>query len=97
MKGLSGVVSDGVSDASKWLQKFSSIYEEWLGVNIYPGSLNLDIDYAFDWYSSELLDYRRQFSLLPHGGERDIFMIPCRIVEPGIQTCWLWTTTRGAE
>jgi CTP-dependent riboflavin kinase len=94
---LTGTVQDGKNDANRWLRRFAAVYESWLGQPIYPGSLNLDTGRPFDWHAPELLPHRRRFSLVPHGGERDLFMVPARIVRPGEQRCWLWTTTTAAE
>jgi len=94
---LTGTVQDGKNDAQKWLRLFAHVYESWLGQPIFPGSLNLDTGRHFDWHAPELLPHRRRFSLLPHGGERDLFMVPARIVHPGARACWLWTTTTAAD
>jgi CTP-dependent riboflavin kinase len=97
MKRLAGTVQTGCNDANRWLRRFSGVYAQWLGVELYPGSLNLDTGSHFDWHAAEILPFRRRFSLLPYGGERDIFMIPCSIVVPSRQSCWLWTTTTAAD
>lgn len=62
-----------------------------------PGTLNLDTGTPFGWHSPDILPARRTFSLIPRGGERDLFIVPCLIVEPAIQPCWLWTTTTAAH
>ena len=97
MKGLTGIVQDGENDASRWLRRFADVYANWLGVRIFPGSLNIDTGHRFDWHDADMLPFRRRFSLLPHGGERDLFMVPCEIVSPHRQPCWLWTTTTAAD
>jgi len=94
---LTGTVQDGKSDANVWLRRFAGVYAEWLGRDIFPGSLNVATSASFDWSSPHLLPARRRFSLFPHGGERDLFMIPCTIVGLKEQPCWLWTTTTAAE
>ena len=97
MKRLHGIVQGGKSDANRWLSRFAGVYASWLGQEIFPGSLNIDTGSRFDWHASDLLPYRRRFSLTPHGGERDLFIVPCTIVTPGKQPCWLWTTTTAAD
>jgi CTP-dependent riboflavin kinase len=94
---LSGTVIDGQNNANIWLQKFADVYAAWLGQRIFPGSLNVDTGRPFDWHDESLLPFRRTFSLFPHGGERDLFIVPCSIVSPGTQSCWLWTTTTAAQ
>ena len=94
---LTGTLQDGKHDAQKWLRLFARVYESWLGQPIYPGSLNLDTGRPFDWHAPELVPQRRRFSLVPHGGERDLFIVPARIVSPGEQPCWLWSTTTAAD
>ena len=97
MKKIIGTVQSGFNDASKWLTIFAEVYADWLGEPVFPGSLNIETGARFDWHAEDLLPYRRRFSLLPHGGERDLFMIPARIIRPDLQHCWLWTTTTAAD
>ena len=93
---LRGTVQDGKNDANLWLSRFEGVYARWLGERIFPGSLNLRTGKAFDWHSP-ILSHRRTFSLFPHGGEREIFLVPARIVAPGRRDCWLWSTTTAAD
>jgi CTP-dependent riboflavin kinase len=93
---LEGLVESGERSASYWLKRFSHVYEEWLGMPIYPGSLNIRLPAPFDWNSPELLPQRRTFSLFPHGGERLIYMVPCAIVTPAPCPAFLWSTTTAA-
>lgn len=97
MKRLFGIVRGGKNDANRWLSRFAGVYSSWLGRDIFPGSLNIDTDSRFDWHSPEIAPFRRRFSLTLYGGARDLFMVPCAIVKPGIQICWLWTTTTAAD
>jgi len=97
MKRLHGIVQSGKSDANQWLRRFADVYASWLGRVIFPGSLNIDTGSRFDWHALDIAPFRRRFSLTPHGGERDLFIVPCAIVNPGIQSCWLWTTTTAAD
>ena len=97
MKTLIGIVQDGKNDANRWLRQFACVYADWLGKEVFPGSLNIDTGNPFDWHDSSILPFRRRFSLIPHGGERDLFIVPCAIVRPGNQACWLWTTTTAAD
>lgn len=97
MRRLVGTVQPGHDNANVWLRRFAGAYRPWLGQDIYPGSLNLDTGSPFDWHSPDILPHRRTFSLLPHGGERDLYIVPCTIVEPATQPCWLWTTTTAAD
>src|SRR5260221_11355273 len=94
---LFGIVQDGKNDANLWLARFAAAYEEWLGEPIFPGSLNLDIGRVFDWYSPDLLPFRRTFSLKPFGGERDLYIVPCRIRQPKEQPAYLWTPITEAD
>lgn len=97
MKRLVGIVRDGKNNANVWLHRFADVYAAWLGQDIFPGSLNVDTGHPFDWHAPDILPFRRRFSLTPHGGERDLFVVPCTVVKPGKQSCWLWTTTTAAD
>jgi CTP-dependent riboflavin kinase len=94
---LSGAVRDGKGDANIWLRKFARAYATWLGQEIVPGSLNVEVGSSFNWDAPELLPHRRTFSLAPYGGERDLFIVPCDLVKPARQPCWLWSTTTAAK
>ena len=93
---IAGIVQDGENNANVWLHRFADVYRAWLNTPIYPGSLNLNTGKAFDWNATALTDYRKTFSLRPHGGEREIYIIPCRIILPVEQSAYLWTTTTAA-
>jgi CTP-dependent riboflavin kinase len=97
MKKLAGIVRDGKNDANVWLARFAHAYATWLGQDIFPGSLNVEVGGPFDWHAADIVPFRRRFSQKPHGGDRDLFMIPCTIVSPGSQLCWLSTTTTAAD
>jgi len=97
MKRITGIVQGGKNDANRWLRRFAGVYASWLGQDIFPGSLNIDTGTRFDWHAPDIVPFRRRFSLTPHGGERDLFIVPCTIVKPGVQSCWLWTTTTAAD
>lgn len=36
----------------------------YIGQEIFPGSLNVDVGRPFDWHASDILPFRRRFSLL---------------------------------
>ena len=46
---LAGKVQAGFGDASRWLELFNDAYSEKLGMSVFPGSLNIALDYVFNW------------------------------------------------
>lgn len=94
---LCGTVQPGKGDAAHWLQLFNHAYQSKLGSPVFPGSLNLALDQAFDWFAP-----RHQAALIPfsreeYGGERDILFLPCRLASLDGLPAWLWTTTTAAR
>ena len=55
MKRIAGTVQSGCNDASRWLRRFSAVYAQWLGTELYPGSLNIETGRRFDWHAAEIL------------------------------------------
>ena len=94
---LSGRVQSGKNDASHWLGKFNEPYSQKTGMRIFPGSLNLRLDQSFDWfapmYKSEVVRFGRE----EYGGDRDILLLPCTLVNLGNRRAFFWTTTTAAH
>ena len=94
---LRGRVQSGKSDASRWLGLFNEAYSRKLGAAIYPGSLNLALDHAFDWSAPYFQSHMIQFQRGEYGGERDIVLLPCVLANLGHRKAWLWSTTTAAK
>jgi CTP-dependent riboflavin kinase len=94
---LRGRVQSGKNDASRWLGLFNEAYSRKLGAAIYPGSLNLALDHAFDWSAPCFQPHMIQFQRGEYGGERDIVLLPCVLTKLGHRKAWLWSTTTAAK
>lgn len=96
---IQGTVQEGEGDASFWLSKYSDVYQLWTGMTIIPGSLNVRLAAPFDWADSSLAPFKKIFSLIPYGGNRDICLIPCEIykVEKDKIYGFAWATTNTAN
>lgn len=94
---LVGRVQSGEGDASRWLERFNAAYSRKLGMPVFPGSLNLALPQPFDWHASELEPHLIRFGREEYGGERDLLLLPCRLVNLGGQRAFLWTTTTAAR
>ena len=94
---LHGRVQSGKNDASHWLKMFNEQYSTKTRMSIFPGSLNLVLDDAFDWFAStyqvKIVWYGRE----EYGGDRDILLLPCSLVSLGSKKAFLWTTTTAAR
>ena len=96
---LHGTVQSGIGDASFWLGKYADVYRSWTGTTIFPGSLNIAVSRKFDWSDPLITPHRRTRSLIPHGGNREICLVPCRISAnegAGIDG-FAWATTNAAQ
>lgn len=87
---ISGKISDGIHDASKWLKLYAKAYETELGFAVFPGSLNLRCDTRFDWFDHRYSSIIKKFSLEKYGGDRDIMVIPCFLPDFDKFNCFLW-------
>lgn len=94
---LLGRVQDGEGDASHWLSLFNAEYARKLGAPVFPGSLNLALSHDFDWLDTEIRRRSILFDRSEYGGERDILLVPCRLVNLDNEPAWLWTPTTAAK
>ena len=96
-KLLVGKVQGGFGDASHWLKLFNAAYSEKLGMPVFPDSLNIALDRAFDWFDARYEAHRIWFGREEYGGERDILLLPCELVSLDRRRAFLWTPTTAAR
>lgn len=94
---LRGKVQTGKGDASHWLRLFNAAYSRKLRMAVYPGSLNLALDRAFDWFATRYEAHTIWFPREEYGGERDILMLSCELVDLDRRRAFLWTPTTAAR
>lgn len=94
---LVGHVQRGKGDASRWLSLFNAAYARKVGHPVFPGSLNLALPDAFDWFAPDVVRRTVRFDRAEYGGERDILLVPCRLPTLADEPAWLWTTTTAAR
>jgi CTP-dependent riboflavin kinase len=94
---LVGRVQSGQGDASRWLSRFNAAYAQKLRAPVFPGSLNVALDDAFDWFAPEIERRTIWFDRSEYGGERDILIVPCLATNLGREPAWLWTPTTAAR
>jgi hypothetical protein len=86
---LAGRIQSGKMDASCWLQRFHAPYCRKTGMNLFPGSLNLQLECGFDWYAKQYQPRILWFGREEYGGGRDVLLLPafCRNSMPGRHSC----------
>lgn len=94
---LDGRVQAGRGDASRWLSRFNAAYSRKLGMEVFPGSLNVALNQHFDWFAPEVQRRVVWFGREEYGGERDILLLPCRLGNLDGQRAFLWSTTTAAQ
>ena len=94
---LRGTVQGGQENASHWLRLFNAAYSRKLQMPVYPGSLNLALDQIFDWFATRYQSHIIWFGREEYGGERDILMLPCELLNCGRRKAFLWTPTTAAR
>jgi CTP-dependent riboflavin kinase len=66
-------------------------------MDIFPGSLNLEMEDSFDWYAKQYQPHIVRFGRDEYGGERDILLLPCILPKFDLKPAFLWTTTTAAQ
>lgn len=94
---LTGRVQSGLGDASRWLSRFNAAYARKVGMPVFPGSLNIALSSPFDWFAPAIVRRTLTFDHAEYGGERDILLVPCLLLNLANQRAWLWTTTTAAR
>jgi hypothetical protein len=77
---LIGRVQPGKGDASRWLSRFNAAYTRKVGMPVFPRSLNLALPHVFDWSAPAIRRRTVWFGREEYGGERDVLLVPCRLV-----------------
>jgi riboflavin kinase, archaea type len=94
---IQGRVQSGTREAAHWLTLFQAAYARKIGMEVFPGSLNVALDAPFDWFDPRWSDAVIRFDRDEYGGERDILLLPCRLgCAPGVPA-FLWSTTSAAR
>jgi riboflavin kinase, archaea type len=94
---MSGRVQPGKNDASHWLDKFNEPYSKKTGMAIFPGSLNVALTENFDWFQPAYQAKIIRFGKAEYGGERDILLLPCKLINLENKNAFLWTPTTAAR
>jgi hypothetical protein len=94
---MSGQVQPGKKDASHWLDKFNEPYSKKTGMAIFPGSLNVALTENFDWFQPAYQAKIIWFGKDEYGGERDILLLPCKLINLENKNAFLWTPTTAAR
>jgi CTP-dependent riboflavin kinase len=94
---LAGRVQAGFGDASRWLKLFNAAYSDKLGMPVFPGSLNIALDHVFNWFDVRYEAQRIWFGREEYGGERDILLLPCELINLDHRKAFLWTPTTAAR
>jgi CTP-dependent riboflavin kinase len=94
---FAGRVQSGKGDASHWLGRFNAASARTVGMPVFPGSLNLALPEAFDWFAPEIARRTVWFDRGEYGGERDILLVRCVLTNLASEPAWLCTTTTAAR
>ena len=75
MRVLKGKVVTGVGNFSFWIEKLSDHYRRKTGLQLFPGTLNVQLDEPFD-----LPQGRARLEAREYGGTVSINIVPCTIL-----------------
>jgi len=68
-------------------------------MTLIPGSLNVHLAAKFDWNDTSIEPFKKIYSLIPYGGNRDICLIPCEVYKEKTDKIYgfAWATTHAAN
>lgn len=75
MRVLKGKVVTGVGNFSFWIEKLKDHYRNKTGLQLFPGTLNIQLDEPFD-----LPPERERLEAAEYGGTVSINIVPCTIL-----------------
>ena len=75
MRVLKGKVVTGVGNFSVWIEKLQDHYRQKTGLQLFPGTLNIQLDEPFD-----LPQERARLEAAEYGGTVSVNIVPCTIL-----------------
>jgi len=76
MTTVRGRVVSGRADFGFWIQKLSDLYRAKTGMNLYPGTLNVELAAAYSLPPDPI-----RLEALEYGGRVSVNIVPCRIFD----------------
>lgn len=74
MRVLKGKVVTGVGNFSFWIEKLQGHYRNKTGMQLFPGTLNIELDAPFD-----LPRERTRLEAEEYGGTVSVNIVPCKV------------------
>ena len=74
MRVLKGKLVTGVGNFSFWIEKLREHYREKTGMQLFPGTLNIELDVPFD-----LPRERARLEAGEYGGTVSVSIVPCKV------------------
>ncbi|MGA9997157.1 MAG: DUF120 domain-containing protein [Pyrinomonadaceae bacterium] len=74
MRVLKGKVVTGVGNFSYWIEKLQDHYRNKTGMELFPGTLNIELDAPF-----ELPRERTRLEAEEYGGTVSVSIVPCKV------------------
>ena len=71
---LKGKVKPGMNSLSYWMERLEVYYTEKMGMELFPGSLNIELDKVFH-LPSEVIRLEKE----EYGGAVSVSILPCKI------------------
>ncbi|HYH86501.1 MAG TPA: DUF120 domain-containing protein [Pyrinomonadaceae bacterium] len=75
MRVLKGKVVTGVGNFSFWIEKLRDHYRDKTGMQLFPGTLNIELDKPFD-----LPRERARLEAQEYGGTVSVNIVPCKVL-----------------
>lgn len=88
MRILRGKVVSGFGNFSYWIERLEEHYYQKTRLHLYPGTLNVQLDYAYD-LPKDLIRFEKE----EYGGEVSVSIQPCQIFD---RTAFILRTDRNA-
>jgi riboflavin kinase len=76
MSRVRGKVTSGLADFGRWIEQLSSFYEQKTGMQLYPGTLNVELPCPYS-----LPPDVTRLEANEYGGRVSVSIVPCRIFD----------------
>ena len=75
-KVLKGRIVSGLGNFSYWIDRLQGYYKDKTGMNLFPGTLNLQLEEPFDLPIDGVIRFEKE----EYGGTVSVSLIPCTVM-----------------
>ena len=76
LRQFQGVIRSGLGNFSVWVEKLEDLYRQKTGVKLFPGTLNVELESAYDFPKERI-----RLEASDYGGTVSVNIVRCRIFD----------------